>query len=257
AHAADRTQLRRGPGAGNRHLPQGLVREHHVGGDSLPPGQLGPQGPEAAEQLRRIPLQLPGRRPAGRGGPVLPQRLHLERRFAVHHVLRPLRQPQHRILPRTQLQHALVQQEADALLDLLLGQLTQSAVGILPVHVVLPHPLRVRTAEGLRDDTHAEVLSGFGNAGHDGLGVPADIHLFEVMEAVVAGAASVRRVLAEVVQDILPQTPACPAVAGHLPQPLQVPLPQLLGRPGIQVLPGLAVGDEKLISPHILATVQQ
>ena len=123
--------------------------------------------------------------------------------------------------------------------------------------MVLPHPLRVRTAEGLRDDTHAEVLSGFGNAGHDGLGVPADIHLFEVMEAVVAGAASVRRVLAEVVQDILPQTPACPAVAGHLPQPLQVPLPQLLGRPGIQVLPGLAVGDEKLISPHILATVQQ
>lgn len=110
---------------------------------------------------------------------------------------------------------------------------------------------------GLRDDTHAEVLSGFGNAGHDGLGVPADIRviLFEAAEAVVAGVSGVWRVLAEVVH-ILPQTrqsgsSRSPAAAAAGPVAL------LAGCPlGISSPPGLLwVMRNSLV--RALATVQQ
>ena len=42
-----------------------------------------------------------------------------------------------------------------------------------------------------------------------------------------------------------------------MPQALEVPLLQHLGCPGVQVLPGLPVGDQEFIGPHVLPAVQQ
>ena len=233
AHAGDLQELGHGPGRFLSHVAKRGVGKDDIGRDILVPGEPEPEGFQCREQfavggfgyrpVRRGPDLLAGRL---RGGP----HRHGQLLAPEEHCpggLGGLQGGVKRVDPEIALLHQIVDPQP----RLRLLDLPHQAVGGQTLQAQLLHPFGLAAPQNLENQGFAHVVPQlFPDADHTGedhLGLGGDVHLDKRIPAVAAVAAGIPVGLAEIVEDIVPQTAGGPAIAGHGLQPRQVLLMHL------------------------------